>query len=278
MNYYWESLKKRVRQIQSDFEISKNIVHNVSKGTYRELIIKNILRPFLPNCYGIAGGEAFDSNGNMSKQLDCVIYDSLHSYAIPFTDNFIQFPCESIFGNIEIKSKLTSDSLEDAIKNIASLKNLHRNPIENFQVNPMLELKINNIHWDINVAANDMFGIIFAFESISIDNLLQKLLELSRSYPKEYLPNRIVLFNEKVIISRFQKEADNSYTLHPLGNYEGFCAINYGNDILADFIVTLLIMLRCIQLKTMDIEDLIRCIQTEALSKYSSTLPNVVIS
>ena len=278
MNYYYESLKKRVSQIQSEFELSKNIVHNASKGTYREVIIHKLLRPFLPYCYGISGGEAFDLKGIVSKQLDCVIYDSLYSYIIPFSDHFVQFPCESVFGNIEIKTHLNSVTLEESIENIASLKKLYRASIQNFQINPMLELKINTIHWNIADAMNEIFGIIFAYESSSTKTILENLHALSSKYRREYLPNMIVLFNEKTIITRYQYLANEKYTLHPLGDFNGFCAVDYKDDILANFVIVLLIILRCIQLKTMDIEELQNDIQTEALKKYISTIPNIIVN
>ena len=103
MDYYFEMLRKSIARIQADFEFSAIIDHNVSKGTFREYIVKHFLRPFLPNAYGISGGQAFDSEGIISKQLDIVVYDALHSYIAPYMDDFIYFPCESVYGNIVIQ-------------------------------------------------------------------------------------------------------------------------------------------------------------------------------
>lgn len=106
MNHYLEMLRKSIKRVEADFNFTALIDHNSSKGSVREYIIKNFLRPFLPKCYGISGGQAFDTNGLVSKQLDVVLYDDLHSYIAPYIDDFIYFPCESIYGNIEIKSNL----------------------------------------------------------------------------------------------------------------------------------------------------------------------------
>ncbi len=75
----------------------------------------------MPACYGLSGGEAFDNEGNISKQLDLVVYDSIFSYIIPYIDNYIQFPCEPIYGNIEIKSYLNEEELIRAFENIKRL-------------------------------------------------------------------------------------------------------------------------------------------------------------
>lgn len=106
---YYSALQKSGKILESYFEQSKDILHGGSKGTIRENIINKVIRPFLPFCYGISGGEAFDNQGNVSKQLDIVIYDAVFSYTVPYIDNFIQFPCESIYGNIEVKSMLNKE-------------------------------------------------------------------------------------------------------------------------------------------------------------------------
>ena len=89
MDYYIEMLRKSIARIEADFEFSTIIDHNASKGTFREQIVQKFLRPFLPNAYGISGGQAFDLDGAISKQLDVVIYDALHSYVAPYMDDFI---------------------------------------------------------------------------------------------------------------------------------------------------------------------------------------------
>ncbi len=53
--------------------------------------------------------------GNVSKQLDVVLYDTLYSYVVPYTEDFIQFPYEYVYGNIEIKSFLNKAELYAAI-------------------------------------------------------------------------------------------------------------------------------------------------------------------
>ena len=114
MNYY-TALCKSGKILDAYFEQSKDIMHNASKGSVREAIVKRVIRPFLPPRYGLSGGEAFDSEGKTSKQLDLVVYDSLYSYIVPYSDSFIQFPCDSVYGNIEIKSYLKKKDFKEAL-------------------------------------------------------------------------------------------------------------------------------------------------------------------
>ena len=76
---YFTALRRSGKILDAYFEQSKDILHNASKGTIRESILNRVIRPFLPSCYGLSGGEAFDSEGNVSKQLDLVVYDSVFS-------------------------------------------------------------------------------------------------------------------------------------------------------------------------------------------------------
>lgn len=256
MNCYIEMLQKCIKKIEADFDFSAIIDHNGSKGTFREYIVKQFLRPFLPLEYGISGGQAFDENGNISKQLDIVIYDALHSYIAPYTDDFIYFPCESVYGSIEIKSKLNKNSFMESVRNIESFKKLYRQPIDTYYVNPAKALKISNINWNIQ-ATNEYFGVIFAYESLKSETILSYIEEIINDdkSKKEYLPNVIVLLKDQKIISRFHKCDDGMFAKHPLKHFDGFIVEECGENVLAEFIVLLFVMLRSIELKAMDIEE-----------------------
>ena len=274
-------LRKSIARVEADFDFSADIDHNASKGAFREKILKKLLRPFLPGAYGISGGQAFDSQGVISKQLDVVIYDAIHSYTAPYTDDFIYFPCESVFGNIEIKSKLNKQSLYDALKNIESLKKLKRNPIDTYYVNPIKPLQIANVNWDIQ-ATSEYFGIVFAYESISGKKILEHIKSAIDEgvIQRDNIPNLIVLFKDQKIITRYQKCSDGMYTLQPLKTFNGLLIEECKDSVLADFLITLFIMLRSIELKAMDIEDMSRQIQSKLFSenyKSNQVIDNIIL-
>jgi len=257
MNYYLEMLRKSIKRIEADFDFSAIIDHNCSKGTFREQILKNFLKPFLPGCYGVSGGQAFDNDGNISKQLDVVVYDSLFSYLAPYMDDFIYFPCESIFGNIEIKSSLNKQSFNDAVENIASLKKLSRKAIDSYYVNPMKPLSINNVNWNIQ-AYSEYLGVIFAYESVSSSTVLQYINDGigDGTMDRDKLPNIIVLFKEQKIIIRYHQCEDGKYAIHPLGKFDGYLVEECGENVLSEFLILLFVALRSIELRALDIEQL----------------------
>lgn len=228
MNYY-SALIKSGKILEGYFEQSKNILHNGSKGTVRENIVNKVIRPFLPACYGLSGGEAFDSEGNTSKQLDLVVYDSVFSYIIPYIDNYIQFPCESIYGNIEIKSFLNKDESMKAIDNIKSMKSLKREGTHSWTVTPLVSIKINGL--PDNTDRNPYFGIIFAYDSVEALTVLNYLENLE--IPSNLLPNAIVLYSKRTII--FQA-TDSNIEGFPSNDFNKYVMLNCGEETLAVFI------------------------------------------
>ncbi len=57
-----EALRIQAAKIAADLDNSKLFTHMGDRGAFREEIIKDFLRPFLPNCYGLSSGEIFSMN------------------------------------------------------------------------------------------------------------------------------------------------------------------------------------------------------------------------
>ena len=50
MNYI-DALRKTSKKLDAEFNESELIIHSPSKGAFREYIVKNCIRPFLPDAY-----------------------------------------------------------------------------------------------------------------------------------------------------------------------------------------------------------------------------------
>jgi len=231
-------------------------------------IVKQCIRPFLPEAYGIAGGECFDVNGNISKQLDVVVYDKLYSYVVPYTDEYIQFPYESIYGTIEIKSFLDKDELFTAINNIISVKQLKGELPSAAQILPNRSINIDGITWS-NTGTSEPFGVVFAYDSLEPETLISHL----RSIDPEllpYLPNLFVLYKKKTLIYRIKYQKDENDGIEKLypnfyGDYDGYMTCPCGDDTLPIFITNILIHSSYERISTMSIADIINPIIDNAL-------------
>lgn len=105
---------------------NKQFPHNGLKGSENEKALENILRDFLPAKYGIESNcLIIDRNGNVSKECDIVIYDSIN-----FPRYFRKvYPIELIYAVIEVKTQITKQQADIAIENESVLRNLEFYPL-----------------------------------------------------------------------------------------------------------------------------------------------------
>lgn len=106
-----QAIRNQTARIAAHFEDSKLFTHRGDRGTFREEIISEFLRPFLPECYGLNSGEIFAADGSQSAQVDIVVYDAIFSTVLFRNGTAMLFPAESVFGSIEIKTDLDSREL-----------------------------------------------------------------------------------------------------------------------------------------------------------------------
>ncbi|MGN6402329.1 MAG: DUF6602 domain-containing protein [Flavisolibacter sp.] len=105
-----EIIKDRVRDLIGDR-------HWGEEGRFKEAVLKNILRKFLPNNISVGTGFIVDSNnGNdISRQLDIILYDN--TCPVLFSEgDFIITTKKNVKGIIEVKSRITTTSLRGVIQ------------------------------------------------------------------------------------------------------------------------------------------------------------------
>ena len=90
------------------------IQHCGVKGRLREVLIRKLFRPLLPNDIGLGTGEVISASGQHSPEQDIVIYD--RRILPPFVDDAATgvFPIESVLYTIEVKSVLDAGELQKA--------------------------------------------------------------------------------------------------------------------------------------------------------------------
>jgi hypothetical protein len=112
-----------------------DLPHQGEKGGIRERRVSDFLSAYLPKRYGIGTGHIIDRRGNISTQIDIVIYDAVDGIAIPIDNYYSLFPCECVYAVIEVKSRLTAYSadkeenlceIRKCLKNTTIVKSLYR--------------------------------------------------------------------------------------------------------------------------------------------------------
>jgi hypothetical protein len=175
-----------------DFETSAGMNHQGNKGAFRESAVKEFLSDNrLPARLGLGTGEVISSFGGVSKQSDIVVYDRLNSIPLLYNESVQVFPIESVYGVIEIKSKLSKDELIKSLENIKSIKDLVIDGGAAYL--PSRGAHAHN--------ASRPFGIVFAYAlaSNSLESLTENLKDWERENPSKFWPNMIVVLGKGVI-------------------------------------------------------------------------------
>jgi hypothetical protein len=111
-------VKARLKGLKSLLEESGQVEHASTKGALREKYLTDFLRSLLPPNYVITGGFICDVLGNITPQIDLIISDTTAIPSIALTGEVALVPVEAALVGIEVKSRLTSEHL-DQIRNQA---------------------------------------------------------------------------------------------------------------------------------------------------------------
>ena len=106
--------------------ISENVEHPTSQGDGTELNWIEMLKNYLPKRYKVDKAFVLDYKGNLSQQIDVVIYDQHYSPFLFNENNILFVPAESVYAVFEVKPTLDKKNLEYAAEKVASVRGLAR--------------------------------------------------------------------------------------------------------------------------------------------------------
>lgn len=104
------------------------IHHQGSKGDATEDKWIEFFRTYLPKRYNIDKAMVIDHEGNVSQQIDIVVYDALYTPFIFNHDGFKYIPAESVYAVFEVKQDI-KNNIEYAGRKIESVRKLKRTSI-----------------------------------------------------------------------------------------------------------------------------------------------------
>lgn len=115
------------KQMKSKLSVNKKILtHPVAKGDSAEAEWMNMLTSYLPSRYRVDRAFVIDCKGNVSDQIDIVIYDRHYSPFILKQDGATYIPAESVYAVIEVKPTLNNKNIEYASEKASSVRRLKR--------------------------------------------------------------------------------------------------------------------------------------------------------
>lgn len=123
-----DAFKEVSAQMAADFKRTAATGHPGGKGSNREAIVRTFLTQYLPRRYGIGTGQLIHWDNLRSRQCDVVIYDRNNTPRLMPDERHSLFPVEAVFAIVEVKSKLTSAELSDAMASLQSAYRVARDP------------------------------------------------------------------------------------------------------------------------------------------------------
>jgi len=116
--------RARARELQGRLEALDAARDLPEKGRRREAVLRQFLRAHLPQRFAVGTGEVATPWGEMSRQADILIYDALHSTPLLGDAESLVVPVESVYAVIEVKPRLNTMWLREAIAAVRSVKAL----------------------------------------------------------------------------------------------------------------------------------------------------------
>ncbi|MBI3601919.1 MAG: hypothetical protein HY209_03395 [Candidatus Omnitrophica bacterium] len=115
------------QQMRSKLTLNRKILtHPVAKGDASELEWIDMLSLYLPSRYCADRAFVIDCEGNLSDQIDIVIYDRHYSPFILRQNGLNYIPAESVYAVIEVKPTLNASNIGYAARKAESVRRLKR--------------------------------------------------------------------------------------------------------------------------------------------------------
>jgi len=178
-------------KLASEHLISSTIKNSSDIGYARENLVRKFLANHLPGrLSAVLGGHVFGFNQEESKQLDILILNDL---GLNFKENEKPFsPIENVGAIVSVKSTLDSNTLVDALTNIASVPQIDPDIMDfvNFPGEP----------FDFFTRLFPRF-IVFAYAGMSLDSTLDTMKKFYENnvIPSNRIPNAIIVNKEYYI-------------------------------------------------------------------------------
>lgn len=203
-----DTIKNRVRNLIGD-------QHWGEEGRYKEAILRNVVKRFLPNNLSIGTGFVIKKDNNepqISKQIDIVIYDN--TIPVLFSEgDFVVTTYRNVKGIVEVKTRIRINELEEIIQkaeengkligkgifngifSYESVGNIDSNNIDralkeargyvnHISLGPNVLIRFwknedrNRLHPSVKECNNDFYNI-YDLKGLSFSYFISNLLELS---------------------------------------------------------------------------------------------------
>ena len=149
------------------------------------------------------------------------------------------FPCESVFGSIEVKTELKGETLEQGVENIVSLKKLNREASDMMDILPFRRINVGEGLTYGTAKRNHYLGVIFAYKGLAPHTVVDYLEEQSNDPEKRMvLPDFVFNLERGYVVLRCKTIKGRKIARFFGEDYDGYGPIVLGEDTLPLFYLT----------------------------------------
>lgn len=158
------------QKMRAQFE-SIHRKHKGESGRRREDDLKEFLRAFLPRRLAVGTGEIVATDGEVSPQVDLIVYDALETPLLDRSESSVVVPIEGVYAVIEVSSNLTSRKLAQDAEKIRAIKAMPKTAyfLPRTGVIPQYGF------YGKTYEAFPVLGFCFAYKSLTLPKLVEKV-------------------------------------------------------------------------------------------------------
>jgi hypothetical protein len=183
-------IEAMTRQLATQLETASVISHPGEVGRARENLVRDYIRDLVPGGFGSDTGFVIDCRGNVSTQQDIIIYRL--DYHPTFSIGGVRlFTVEGVAAVVEVKSRLDTASLQDALAKLESVKDLDRSAGGR---NYVVAGGIGGQHGTaVNLESHEhqVFTAIVGADSVTVDTAIEVLQGYLSEHERKQWPNTI---------------------------------------------------------------------------------------
>lgn len=206
IEFFKYSFKSTSRNVFYD-EKTKSLIHPAEFGTYREQICRDYLRAVIPMRLDMGSGFIITDKGDISTQIDILIYDRNSTPLIENSEKQRFYPVETVTGIIEIKSDLNKSDFKTALNKLARNKRLKENMSHPVRIKRERDGKFD----PINYPYDNIFSILICNKlNFNLDTLSEELDRLYENDIKDWQKHNLILSVEDGLLAYYD---DNKKSL-----------------------------------------------------------------
>ena len=113
-----DQFKAKVDQAVVEARNAVEVLHPGLQGKIKEIVVAKLLQPLIPTYIQIGSGKLTDWIGNLSSEIDVILYSHDILPPLKYDEKLGIFPIESVLLTIEVKSISTATFVKETVDKI----------------------------------------------------------------------------------------------------------------------------------------------------------------